>query len=80
MGIKNGEDIKEIGWLCDAYKAEKLADSVALDTLERELTDFYGLPRKGGIWSRQRQNFIDYLGCGHGDNKQSLHALTWCSM
>lgn len=37
---------------------------VALDTLEQELTDFYGLPRKGGIWSRQRQNFIDYLGRG----------------
>lgn len=55
-------DFKEIGWLCDAYKADKLADSVALDTLEQELTDFYGLPRKGGIWSRQRQNFIDYLG------------------
>lgn len=57
-------DFKEIGWLCDAYKADKLADSVALDTLEQELTDFYGLPRKGGIWSRQRQNFIDYLGSG----------------
>ena len=47
-------NFKEIGWLCDAYKADKLADSVALDTLEQELTDFYGLPRKGGIWSRQR--------------------------
>ena len=58
-------DFKEIGWLCDAYKADKLADSVALDTLEQELTDFYGLPRKGGIWSRQRQNFIDYLGKNH---------------
>ena len=57
-------DFKEIGWLCDAYKADKLADSVALDNLEQELTDFYGLPRKGGIWSRQRQNFIDYLGGG----------------
>ena len=55
-------DFNEIGWLCDAYKADKLADSVALDNLERELTDFYGLSRKGGEWSRQRQNFIDYLG------------------
>lgn len=62
-------DFNEIGWLCDAYKADKLADSVALDTLERELTDFYGLPHKWGEWSRQRQNFIDYLGSGHGDNK-----------
>lgn len=55
-------DFKEIGWLCDAYKADKLANSVVLDTLEQELTDFYGLPRKGAIWSRHRQNFIDYIG------------------
>lgn len=55
-------DFKEIGWLCDAYKADRLGDSVALDTLEQELTDYYGLPRKGSIWSRQRQNFVDYLG------------------
>lgn len=54
-------DFKEIGWLCDAYKADKLNDSVVLDALEEELTDYYGLPRKGSIWSRQRQNFMDYL-------------------
>lgn len=53
-------DFKEIGWLCDAYKADKLANSVVLDILEQELTDFYELPRKGAIWSRHRQNFIDY--------------------
>lgn len=35
-----------------------------VSNLEQELTDFYGLPRKGGEWSRQRQNFIDYLGRG----------------
>lgn len=58
-------DFKGIGWLCDAYKADKLADSVALDNLERELTDFYGLPHKWGEWSRQRQNFIDFLGKNH---------------
>ena len=58
-------DFKEIGWLCDAYKASKLDDPVVLDTLEQELTDFYGLPRKGAIWSRHRQNFIDYLGNDH---------------
>lgn len=55
-------DFKEIGWLCDAYKADKLADSVVLDSLEQELTEYYGLPNKGTTWSRQRQNFIDYLG------------------
>ncbi len=58
-------DFKEIGWLCDAYNVDKLVDSVVLDTLEQELTDFYGLPRKGAIWSRHRQNFIDYLGNYH---------------
>lgn len=54
-------DFKEIGWLCDAYKADKLADSVVLDSLEKELTGYYGLPNKGTTWSRQRQDFIDYL-------------------
>lgn len=59
-------DFKEIGWLCDAKKVDKLADSVVLDELEKELTDFYGLPSKGGIWSRQRQNFVNYLGHREG--------------
>ena len=54
-------DFKEIGWLCDAYKADKLCDPVVLDALAKELTDFYGLPPKGAIWSRQRQNFMDFL-------------------
>lgn len=54
-------DFKEIGWLCDTNKADKLGNSVVLDALEEELTCFYGLPHKGGIWSRQRQNFVDYL-------------------
>lgn len=69
-----GVDFNEIGWLCDAKKADKLANSVVLDALEEELTDFYGLPRKGGIWSRQRQNFIDYLGCSQGSNKDMKFA------
>lgn len=55
-------DFKEIGWLCDAKKADRLGNSVVLDAIEEELTGFYGLPRKGGVWSRQRQNFVDYLG------------------
>ena len=54
-------DFKEIGWLCDTNKAEILRDSITLDALEEELTSLYGLPHKGGIWSRQRQNFVDYL-------------------
>jgi hypothetical protein len=59
-------DFTEIGWLCDAKKADKLADSVVLDAIEEELTGFYGLPRKGGVWSRQRQNFVEYLGRSEG--------------
>lgn len=59
-------DFTEIGWLCDAKKADKLADSVVLDALEEELTVFYGLPHKGGVWSRQRQNFVEYLGRSEG--------------
>lgn len=54
-------DFKDIGWLCDAYKADKLYDPVVLDAIAKELTDFYGLPNKGVIWSRQRQNFMDFL-------------------
>ena len=69
-------DFKEIGWLCDAYKADKLANSVVLDTLEQELTDFYGLPRKGTIWSRHRQNFIDYLGSRESGNNDLKFAST----
>ena len=37
-----------------------------LDAIEEELTGFYGLPRKSGIWSRQRQIFVDYLGRSDG--------------
>lgn len=62
-------DFTEIGWLCDAKKADKLADSVVLDALEEELTDFYGLPHKGGVWSRQRQNFVEYLGRRDGGSE-----------
>ena len=69
-------DFKEIGWLCDAYKADKLANSVVLDALEQELTDFYGLPRKGTIWSRHRQNFIDYLGSGKSGKNELKFAST----
>lgn len=54
-------DFKEIGWLCDTKKADRLCDSVVLDALEEELTGYYGLPHRGGIWSRQRQIFLDYL-------------------
>ena len=54
-------DFKEIGWLCDTKKAERVDNAVALDALEEELTSHYGIPRKGAAWSRQRQEFLDYL-------------------
>lgn len=54
-------DFNEIGWLCNTNKADKLGDSIVLDALEEELTNFYELPHKGIIWSRQRQNFMEYL-------------------
>ncbi len=54
-------DFNEIGWLCDTNKADKLCNPVVLDAIEKELTSFYGLPHRGGIWSRQRQNFVEYL-------------------
>ena len=57
-------DFNEIGWLCDTNKADKLGDSIVLDAIEEELTGYYGLPHKGLIWSRQRENFIDYLASG----------------
>lgn len=56
-----GVDFKEIGWLCDVKKAEQLNDSVVLDNLEGELTSYYDLPHRGGVWSRQRQSFLDYM-------------------
>lgn len=56
-----GVDFKEIGWLCDVKMAERLYDSVALDSLEEELIAFYDLPQNGRAWSRQRQSFLDYL-------------------
>lgn len=58
-------DFSEIGWLCDVKKADRLCDSVVLDSLEGELTGYYGLPHKGVAWSRQRQRFLDYLGRGN---------------
>lgn len=69
-------DFREIGWLCDTYKAEKLYDSIVLDALERDLTDFYQLPSKGVIWSRHRQNFMDYLRDGNRGKKESIVAST----
>lgn len=50
----------EIGWLCDPSKADKLFDSIALDTLKIELSKFYSIEDKGTTWSRQRKNFLEF--------------------
>ena len=54
-------DFKDIGWLCDTNKADKLINPMALDALEEELTGFYGLPRRGVSWSRQREGFVEFV-------------------
>lgn len=48
----------EIGWLCDPKSAEVLCNSSTLDSIQRELRDFYTLEDKGATWSRQREIFI----------------------
>lgn len=57
-------DFNEIGWLCDTKKAEILGNPVVLDALAEELTEFFGLPHLGSVWSRHRQEFLDCLGRG----------------
>ena len=51
-------DFDTIGWLCNTNMAEKLFDSVALDTLKMELSTYYSLKDKGTAWSRQRETFL----------------------
>ena len=51
-------DYESIGWLNDTKKAEKLSDSIALDSLHKELLDFYHLPDKGITWSKNREEFL----------------------
>lgn len=54
-------DFKNIGWLCDTKKADKLNESVTLDALQKELTEYFGLPDKEIAWSRQRETFLEYI-------------------
>ena len=51
-------DFREIGWLCDTRKADKLFDSIVLDALKMELSSYYSLKDKGTTWSRQRKIFL----------------------
>jgi hypothetical protein len=48
----------KIGWLCDTRKADKLTDSVALDSLYREMIEHFSLHENFLHWSQQREMFV----------------------
>lgn len=47
-----------IGWICDTRKADKLADSVALDRLYKEMIGYFSLKENLIHWSQQRETFV----------------------
>lgn len=51
-------DFDKIGWLCSPKQAEKLFDSITLDTLKSEFSNYYSLDDTGKTWSRQRETFL----------------------
>lgn len=53
-------DFKEIGWLCDTRKADRINTPVPLDALHKEMIEYFELPDKE-TWSRQRETFISYV-------------------
>lgn len=54
-------DFDKIGWLTNPQKAEKINSSIALDALQKELVDFYGLQDRGITWSKNREDFLATL-------------------
>ena len=48
----------KIGWLCDTRKADKLTDSVALNSLYREMIEHFFLHENFLHWSQQREMFV----------------------
>ena len=48
----------KIGWLCDTRKAEKLTDSIALDSLYKEMIEHFSLHDNFIHWSQQREMFV----------------------
>lgn len=48
----------KIGWLCDTRKAEKLTDSIALDSLYKEMIEHFSLHDNFIHWSQQRETFV----------------------
>ena len=51
----------KIGWLCDTKQAEKLTDTIALDKLYKDLTEYYGIKSRIDTWSRQRETFVSSI-------------------
>ena len=52
-------DFSSIGWLCDTRKVDKLTDSVALDSLYKEMIEHFNLPDRLVHWSQQRNAFLE---------------------
>ena len=51
-------NFEDIGWLCDTKQAEMLYNSITLDALKMELSEYYSLQDHGITWSRQRESFM----------------------
>lgn len=54
-------DFPSVGWLCDARKANSVSNSVALDSLYKEMIEHFNLPDRLVHWSQQRKIFLDRL-------------------
>ena len=48
----------KIGWLYDTRKADKLTDSIALDSLYKEMIEHFSLHDNFIHWSQQRETFV----------------------
>ena len=58
---KRNRGVPTIGWLCDTRKADRIANSVALDCLYKEMIEYFNLPDRLIHWSQQRKIFLDRL-------------------
>lgn len=54
-------DFPSIGWLCDTRKADQISNSVALDSLYKEMIEHFNLPDRLIHWSQQRKIFLERL-------------------
>ncbi len=51
----------EIGWLTSTKQAETITSRTALDALQKEFIEYFGLVDKGLGWSRNRDKFVDTI-------------------